>query len=333
MGTMLIAPRQARWFGPFVIAGGLLAVGVGIYTLLLPGDTSLLQRLAQAAVPTLVGALLATGGRMLSQQRGGVVSNDTAFRLHGDSSIDFIELKHAHIRAILAHEQVERFGEESRRTWVCEALLAGGMRVLLAESEDEHSLKHMAHRFCEAGGHGQPRSALPETLESDNPPDTLPTAIAQDGEDLLVHIGGGGALAHTLLAGGLAFVTVGVILWLDIANNNVFGFLFGPLFTALGLVLFAIPLVKRVMLERVRVLPASVAQRYEIFGRGWSERETPTNEESYLRIRQRGIHGACLEVVGHRRVIQLAGGVHVGAHLDPTQLFWLARTLQQALHR
>ena len=332
--TVLIAPRQARLFGPFVIAGGLLAVGVGLYTLFLPGDTSILQRLAQAAIPALVGALLVAGGRMLSQRRGGAVSTAEGFRLHGDSETDFVELPHTEIRRLIVCEQTERFGpDDFTRRWVCEALLGGGIRVLLAESQDEHGLKHMAHRFATAGGHATPTEEAPEgAVEPLASLPSAPAGVARDGEDLLVLVGGGGALAQTLLTGGLAFAGVGAILWLDIANNNVLGFLFGPLFCALGLALAAIPVVKRVLVERIRVQPGSVAHRYEAWGKGWSEREAPTDEGSYLRIRQRGMHGACLEVVGTKRVIQLAGGVHSSTRLTTTDLLWLAQRLQRAIH-
>ncbi len=325
--NVLISPRRSLLFGPLFMAMGVLGVAVGGWSLVQAGDAAVLTRVVSSVLPALFGALLFAGGRMIAAQRGGVGVEDEAYVLVGDSAPDRIRVPLDRCRSIMALRLDERWGEQLHTRWVCEALVTDAPRVLLGESDDEHGLKHVAHNIASAGGLGAPLLEPPADSPPSRPEGPPPPTVTITKDQLDVLVGLGGNLASTLLVGGISMLVVGVILMLDIANNNVFGFLFGPLLAILGVILAAVPVAKRRLTEHLRVKGATLYHNYEAFGFSWGHREFPLVTGCYVRVRQRGLQGANLEVVSDGRILHVAGGVHNRTPLGPAGLFWTGQFL------
>ncbi len=332
--NVLIQSRQSRIFGPFFMALGILGVCVGAWSLVQAGDAGILARVVGGALPALFGALLIVGGRMIAAQRGGVGVADDAYVLVGDNAADRIQVPLDRVRHIVALQLDERWGDQLHTRWVCEALVADAPRVLLGESDDEHGLKHVAHNIAAAGGLGSPLLELPDSSVEQRPSDPPPPAVNMAEHGLALQVGLAGHLASTLLVGGISMFVVGVILIMDIANNNVFGFLFGPLLGALGILLTAVPITKRSLVEHLRVTPDehTLHHHYTAFGFSWGHRAFPLTPDAYVRVRQRGLLGANLEVVSDGRILHVAGGVHSGTLLGPPGLFWTGQYLSWLIY-
>lgn len=314
--TEILPPRAARIVGPALVVAGMGCAAAGLASVDVRQLVS--SGVFGALFPLLVGAMLAAGGRMLWSPRGGLWAAPGRVRLGGDGTHDAIE---AEVTAIVVHEHVETWDEQEHATWVCEAATPGGLRLLLAESEDEHGLKHVAHEIGAATGLGEPLEQAPVSSRVEGGPP--PAAVAVRDRGLSVHVGAGGRLALSLLAGGLAMMPVGVVLFLDIENNSVLGFLFGPLLTLLGLALLLVPAFKAGLVETVVRDGDRLRHGYRACGVGVGHGEVALAPGAYVRVRQRGLPGACLEVVSGGRVHHLAGGVHARTALDPAGLLWL----------
>lgn len=120
-------------------------------------------------------------------------------------------------------------------------------------------------------------------------------------------------------------VPVGVVLFMDIGNNSVLGFLFGPLLTLLGVALLSVPAVKVGLVETLVRDEGRLRHGYRAFGVRFGESEIALAVGAYVRVRQRGLLGASLEIVSGGRVHHLAGGVHRSTSLGPADLLWLGR--------
>ena len=325
--TVLIQPRQARIFGPFIIALGVVSLAVGVYSLFETSDAPIAHRLIGALFPGLLGALFVVGGRMIAARRGGVEATDDAYVLYGDSRKDLFRIPFERIDRLLALPLEERRGELLHTVWVIEALLRDAPRVLLGESDDEHGLKHVAHEMAKAGRVGTPAFELPDRGPPARPAGHPPAGVSLGTDSMTVRVGLGGSLGPTLLTGGGAMLAVGTLMLWDLANNNVLGFLFGPLMVALGLVLTALVVGKFALVEHLRMERGTLHHHYETFGRFWGRREFPITADAYVRVRQRGLQGACLEVVSDGRILHVGGGVHVGTPLGPPGLVWAGQHL------
>ena len=122
-------------------------------------------------------------------------------------------------------------------------------------------------------------------------------------------------------------VIIGAILIADIANNNVFGFLFGPLLVALGLVLSGVVVGKQLLWERLELGSGKLTHNYRIGGWVFGRREVPVLDDFYVRVRQRGLLGGSLELICDGHVRYIAGGVHQSSVLTPPDLFWLGQLI------
>ena len=325
--SFVIPPRQSRFFGPFITALGVVGVGVGVWGLVSGSGPFGMQALA-ALVPATLGLLLALGGRMITQRRGGVAAESDAIVLFGDSATDRVQIPLKRFVAVCTLRLVERWGDNLHERWVIEGIVRDAPRVLLGESDDEHGLKHVAHQLTQAARLRAPVTAVPNEKTILKPNESTPAGIETTPTGVRISVGLGGHLAATLGIGGVSMALVGSILLADLVNNNVFGFLFGPFLIALGLVLVAVPVVKSKLSEELVLSAGQLNHVYSAFGRYFSRTEVPLEPDTYVRVRQRGLQGANLEVVTGGRIIHVAGGVHSTTTVDPPALFWLGQYLR-----
>lgn len=269
---------------------------------------------------------------MITARRGGVETGGGRFVLFGDSGRDRLDVPHDQVDQIVALPLDEIWGDHVHSVWVCYALLKSGARVLLGESTDEQGVKHIAHQIAGASGFGTPSYELPSPLPAATPSDALPPGvlIAAD-RNFRIRVGLGGNLGITLLACGLTMLLIGGFMMVDIANNNVLGFLIGPVLVALGVILGSIPLIKRRLDETVELSNLGLTHTYHAYGFSFSSRTVELGKDTYIRIRQRGLQGANLELVSDGRIHHLAGGVHSSTLLSPKGLIWLAGRLSVSL--
>jgi len=293
-----------------------------------PGEGALIGRLLVGLTPALLGGLLIAGGRMITARRGGVETGAGRFVLFGDSGRDRLDVPHRDVDRIVALPLEERWGDHIHAVWVCYALLKSGARVLLGESTDEQGVKHIAHQIAGAAGLGTPDYELPTPLPAEAPAAPSPPGVLEATDRRLrIRVGAGGNLAVTLLVCGLTMLLIGGFMMVDIANNNVLGFLIGPVLVFLGLILGAIPVIKRGLHETIDLSNLGLTHAYHAYGLTFARRTLKLGADTYVRIRQRGLLGANLELVSDGRIHHLAGGVHSGTLLSPPGLVWLAGRL------
>jgi len=331
----IVAPRQSRVFGPLILLAGLGAIGTGIWSIVVNIESLPSIQIVEVSFPFLLGWLLYQGGRMLSSKRGGMVCTPEHLVLFGDSSRDHITVRLNQITDIVAHCVSERWGDEVHALWMCEATVKDGPRIVLAQSDDEHALKHMAYTICEGLKRPEPtiyeEGAAPDQCSPSSAPlGDAPAGIVATEHALVMAVGAAGFLARTLLAGGLVSLIVGVILLLDVKNNGALGFMFGPFLGVMGLVLAAIPICKALLFENLQ-LYAKGTLTHHVRALSWrgAEKTLPLKPGWYVRIRQRGMHGGCVEIVSDGRIVTVCSGVHTRSRIQPDSLLWVGRFVQR----
>jgi hypothetical protein len=323
--TIVVPPKSARIVGPLSLLSGIAAMVGGVFVAFQEGEPLIL-----GIILGLIGLLLLFGGLMLWQPRGGIVVAKNTLMLGGQSARDTVQLPLERVHQVLAHKVQYQWGEEVHVGWVVETLSSDAPRFLLGESDDEHGLKHFAHQITASMGVDKPVYEEPDqNAPAEKPEGKPPKPVHVDGRHINFEVGTGSNFNYTILTGGLCMLIVSGLLIKGIADNNVFGFLFGPLFLFLGLLLVAIAGGKRKLIEELRIEAGpALIHNYLLFGFRFFRKQVPLDRGSYVRVRQRGLRGASLEVVSQGRVLHLAGGVHVGCRLDPQGMLWLGQTLQ-----
>jgi hypothetical protein len=330
----IVAPRQSLVFGPLILVAGLGAIGTGIWSIVVNIDALPSIQIVAVSFPFLLGWLFYQGGRMLSSKRGGMVCTPEHLLLFGDSSRDHITVRLNQITDIVVHCVLERWGDEVHALWMCEATVKDGPRIVLAQSDDEHALKHMAHIICEGVKRPEPtiyeNDTAPEQSSPTTPLGDAPAGIVASQHALVMTVGAAGALARTLLAGGVVSLIVGVILLLDVKNNGALGFMFGPFLGVMGLVLGAIPICKTLLFEHMQVgTDGTLTHHVRALSWRGAEKTLSLKPGWYVRIRQRGMHGGCVEVVSDGRIVTVCSGVHTRSRIQPDGLFWVGRFVQR----
>ena len=177
-------------------------------------------------------------------------------------------------RTIVTRRIQERFGEVIRPTWVIELVLRSGVRILLGESDDEHGLKHVAHEISQSGP-CRLRS-LPNQRYKIRPWTLLCRIQSRLWAKIdQFRVGIGGSLARTLIVGGPSMALVGVLLMSNVEHNHVFGFLFGPLFLALGCALAAVPLTAAFARCQFTITGDCISVEYQLGTYKYGRRQIP----------------------------------------------------------
>ncbi|MFT7624395.1 MAG: hypothetical protein ACI9WU_003582, partial [Myxococcota bacterium] len=249
-----------------------------------------------------------------------------AFELMGDCAEDRLRIDVSDCSAVAVTLVPERRSDALMDHYVCEALLRNGPALVLGESDDERGLGHFGHRIAGAAGLGEPVKQRPGSRPA-APTTPPPPALSVGADGIAIHVGLGGHLAATLSIGAAALLVTGVVLLLDLANNNVLGFLFGPLLIALGLALGVVPATKLLLVEHLKLDGRTLHHHYKALGREWGHRGFELTDQAYVRLRQRGLHGAAIEVSSDGRILIIGGGVHHQTTLDHAGLRWAAQYL------
>jgi hypothetical protein len=306
------------------MALGLLGVAFGIYTITLEDNAHWLDKMVGGAIPALIGGFLTAGGNMIAHRRGGLYATETQYLLNGDSESDVLAVDFSAAQSLHTWEFQERFGEVIRPTWVIELVLRSGVRILLGESDDERGLKHVAHEISQSGPMSAPIPTEPEVQDTPLDP-TLPQSIAGSGpKSIQFRVGVGGSLARTLIVGGPSMALVGVLLMSNVEHNHVFGFLFGPLFLALGCALAAVPLTAAFARCQFTITEDCISIEYQLGTYKYGRRQIPHDGSAYVRIRQRGLLGAGLEVISDGHVLLAMNSVHSTTTVTPSDLLRVA---------
>lgn len=315
------------------MAGGAAFTAVGVWTFVAAGDAELLTRIFQSAIPILVGSLLLSGGHMLGGRRGGITVTEEHLVLWGESRNDRLQIPLEKIAAIHAHEIHEKWGEHEHTQWYLEAIVYDGPRFIVGESDDEHELKHYGHIMAQTTGHGSPTTQLnPAHINTNAPEEAAPNGIEVSANQIRFGVGTRNRLAATLVTGGLSMTVVGLFLLIDIANNNVFGFLFGPLLIFSGVALVLVPLVKGLSTEIIGFTENRVHHHYELFGFKFGQYEMEIGPESFVRVRQRGLLGANLEIVSQGLRRHMAGSIHARTLVNFPAMMWIGQWLSAKIH-
>lgn len=303
----LIMPRQSAWFGPLSIAAGLSGLGLAIWALV---DAS--GGLAAAILPAMLGIVSLSGGLLLSARRGGVAiiphGSETALSLGGDRPESAFVVPSSLIVGIRVRRVAEGDDASPYVTFGVEAQLRSGVSILIAESREEEELTPLFQELT-ARFPGRPDDR--SSSGADAP------AVAD--QTLLVHVGAQGHLPRTLGLVALAMLGAGAVALADTSNAAYATFIGVPL-AGLGLVLGVLPALKAMTTERL-VLSSDgrYHHEYRALGIGWGAREGRSDSRGGVRLRQRGLMGCTVELIGERRIQLIAGGVQTaGGGLNQT---------------
>ena len=106
---------------------------------------------------------------------------------------------------------------------------------------------------------------------------------------------------------GVTLITVGLMLFSQLSKAPVLGFLFGPLFTSLGLALTGVAVAKRLYTEVLRHQGGLWSQVFTLGPLKWGQR-TVASPYPHWTLRSTPIRGARLEMTGKDGVLILGSG-------------------------
>lgn len=313
----VLSPRRATLFGPLILVAGVAIGSITIYDGVTSG--SVLTIIAGLVL----GGWFVAGGQMLAAPRGGVWAGPTELRLGGDGMDDGLTVPVARVRGLLVHLQRETVGELTHASTVCDAILDNGVRVLVAEGDDGHEVRHVAAQLAQGTGL-EVLSEPPEAAES--------TEALLDAR-LTVRVGAGGRNARVLLLTALVLLPLSVVLFMDVVNNNVIGFLIAPFLGATGLALGLVPVAKWLTQEELAVVEGAFEHAHFIFGRGFNAVRLPLGPGAHVRLRQRGLLGVGLEIITATdgTIRATTGGIHCGTSVSTRDALDLAARVQRMI--
>ena len=114
-----------------------------------------------------------------------------------------------------------------------------------------------------------------------------------------------------------------------IHTTGVVGFLFGPVFAALGILLLLVLGFRRFGEEQLTVTPTLLTQRFAWSRFRWGLKEMKVPEVGLMcRLVTNGVHGFSLEVVSEGRMLVVGSGASTRTPLTPDALLHIAREIQ-----
>ncbi len=315
----LLNAQASPVLGPLLlVAGGALVVLAAVA--LARGDSFGLLLLP-------LSAMLGAGGFTLGARRGGLWLEPGAFVLGGDSASSRLRVPASPStrvvrRAVEEHHRAST-GLLSAPTSVpvvrhsIELERPSGLCVLLAEADDPDALTGLAdaaHAHIEAAVGAQPGAST----ATNAPP--LP-----DGEHV-IRVGSGTRLGVALFASGGALLGTGAALLFGESGAATRSFVGVPLM-ALGGLFVIVVAVKALASEVLSLDGPRWTHGWRLGPLRWFEFNGTADANGGVRLRQRGLHGATLELVGGGRVHLLAGGVQGATALGPEALLALGDAL------
>ena len=194
-------------------------------------------------------------------------------------------------------------GRDTVERWLLVLGLVGRPDVVLAESDDRGAILAIQGRLA---------SRLEITqLPEDRSADDAPTFVAANERFAVSR----GAALQTLLATfGASLIAVGVISFLEVQREPVVGFIFAPILVVMGVVLLAVPIVKRLAHETLSFDGQRWTHAYGFGKWRWGERSVRGTPR--FRLRLLGMRGGMLELLGDDGVLILAAGATSNSRLD-----------------
>jgi len=196
-------------------------------------------------------------------------------------------------------------GRDTVERWLLVIGVVGRPDVILAESDDRGAILGIQERLAA-------RLTVTELPEDDRPNDGA-TAFAARTERFAVSRGA--ALQGLLATFGASLIAVGVISFSEVQKEPVVGFIFAPILVVMGVVLLAVPLVKRFATESLAFDGQRWTHAYTFARWRWSER-TVRSPVPRFRLRLLGMRGGMLELVGEDGVLIIAAGATAHSQLD-----------------
>ena len=111
----------------------------------------------------------------------------------------------------------------------------------------------------------------------------------------------------------------------------VFGFLFGPVLGVMGLAFLLLVLVNRFACCHLKWTADEIRVHHSLGPIRWGAKAVPRHPSLYVRIRHRGIQGACLEIVTPQATLVVGAGVGARSRFTYDDLVALADRLDGIL--
>ncbi len=315
--VVLVDPRQNTVVGWVVYALGAVQVMGGGWVLLASEEESLAARLFLTILLGVSGALFLLVGRLIGEPKGGMIweAGSRRFRLAGANDEDTLDIPADEVRGVIVASRTERWGREETAVEIgaVELLLRSGATVLVAEPGDEERAGDVAMGLREVTG-------LPAV--------DAPTRVTPRKPEAEVRVGAGFPLGRPLSIAGILSLGVGGVMVANVANAPVFGFLFGPTLSAIGLCFLGLVVGKALATESLRVGAGVWRHAVHQAGRQVIRRELDGEDaEGRIRVASRGGQGFCLHMVRGGSVEVALNGVSRRTRCSPQDLLTLAGDL------
>jgi len=195
-------------------------------------------------------------------------------------------------------------GRDMVERWLLVVGIVDRPDVILAESDDRSAILGIQEKLAAR----LTVRELPEERSNEGAP-----ALLARSERFAVSRGA--ALQGLLATFGSSLIAVGIISFSEVQREPVVGFIFAPILVVMGVVLLAVPIVKRLAVETLAFDGQRWTHAYT-FGRWrWSER-TVRAARPRFRLRLLGMRGGMLELVGDDGVLIIAAGATAHSRID-----------------
>lgn len=275
-----------------------------MFALLLDPAVTTNERIAVALLGALFALTLGAVGVALLRGHGALLLDVDNHRLglgvtrHSDTW--WIAL--ADIRGLAAVPQASP-GRDTVERWLLVLGLVGRPDVVLAESDDRGAILGIQGLLATR----LKISELPEDRSADNAPSFVSTTER-------FAVSRGAALQTLLATFGASLIAVGVISFLEVQREPVVGFIFAPILVVMGVVLLAVPVVKRLAHETLAFDGHRWTHAFAFGKWRWGERTVRGTPR--FRLRLLGMRGGMLELVGDDGVLIMAAGATSNSKLD-----------------
>lgn len=324
----LIDPKQSRFGYWFVYAAGVLQL-FGAGATVVHGQT--LQEIGLAIILLFSALLFLAVARALGARKGGMALTESGnVELYGTSENDRAVIPLARFPGILVKRREETWnsGAAPVLVWSVSLPTVDGASLFFLEpptGDDANEIGLMLRQAVKL----PVISKLPQ-LEGNRP--TPPPSLVEpgrNGERFKLRAGTGWASSVPALLLGLFSLLSGGVLLAGVKTTGVAGFLFGPVFCALGLGLLALWAV-RAWGGDILILDGPRLEHYTFFGTWtWGKRTVDlTAADFQARLRTRGYQGFLLELVCGGTILMVGAGACRGAQIGPDELLALGNYLQ-----
>lgn len=316
--------------GAFVTSAGVVTLTAGIvFDARLPG----LGQAATIAVGSLFAlGLLAIALRLLASRGGLLLDEERGLvGLGVTSERDIWWIPREDIAGLRVFAEA-RAGE-TIEAWLTVLELRGRASVVLARSDDRALVEVIARRLAEALGVDD----LATRDDEDDPADDAeapavdaeapdePTAVRR----LDFAVQRGAALQGILFFFGMSLTTIGAAMFSRVAEEPVFGFVFGPLLGLLGLALLAATFVKRFAVEELLRDGDRFNHGFRLGRLRWAHRDIQARAPRW-HIYLHGMRGAYLQLVGADGSLVVGGGATSLSRADIDALSRVPTRLQSS---